>query len=782
LNDETIEFDNEPGDGAAPARSALVQQVIPVAFAVISTFFFQVIVANFTDEDGFARALFLPGDSFFEQAVPLSIMFLFFWAMCDLVLKIRTINGQLRSLAQEALNKCVDLVSHDNLDEAIRGVNRAQGNDRGGQVFQTVGTLLEHLRYAGDPQRSHEFFRHKFDLDAEKTASSYTVVRIFIWAMPILGFIGTVLGISMAVGDFAGFLSGDIDDIELVKRELANVSSGLSFAFNTTLLGLLTSLAAMMLTTYVQGKNEGLARGVEELCLRIIAVAGRDASKAFTGVGEIDNGLLLQSMQAFTAMMGKESERLRSGFDAFNARFLEVGNQIAEAYSGLGASLQEQASVSASRMQESVSQMTNALADASGAFSETTTALSRDLESFAPDLGGMRSAIVEGLDRMDRYHNHFEEVLRANTEEVVAAQEKLGTRITEGLERMDLSNTQFEEALRANAEQVFASHEKLGATLAQGIGQVDLSNKAFGEALSANTRQVVEAQEKMGERVDEVIRTNAQQVLGSQEKMTEQVEAVLRASAQQVAASQESMAEKVEQVLSASAQQVAGSQESMAGKVDEVLRFSTQQVVGSQESVAGKVEEALRASAQQVVGAQESVAGKVEEALRASAQQLMGSQQSMSGKVDEALRANAQQVVGSQDKMAERVEEVLRANAEQVVGSQESMAGKVDEVLRASAQQVVGSQEKIAEKVEQVLRSNAQQVVASQEKLGEKVEAIRPTQDLMARVSQSVEDTSAALRQVRELHEALLPVLETLSQPMELKMVPAPRRPAEDAE
>jgi len=57
------------------------------------------------------------------------------------------------------------------------------------------------------------------------------------------------------------------------------------------------------------------------------------------------------------------------------------------------------------------------------------------------------------------------------------------------------------------------------------------------------------------------------------------------------------------------------------------------------------------------------------------------------------------------------------------------------------------------------------------------VDAIRPTQDMMMQMSRSVDDTNETLRRVREVHEALLPVLETLRQPMELRMVPASRKP-----
>jgi hypothetical protein len=64
--------------------------------------------------------------------------------------------------------------------------------------------------------------------------SSYTLSNVFIWAIPILGFIGTVIGIGQAVGAFSGSLD-QAQDISLLKKSLNDVTGGLATAFDTTL-------------------------------------------------------------------------------------------------------------------------------------------------------------------------------------------------------------------------------------------------------------------------------------------------------------------------------------------------------------------------------------------------------------------------------------------------------------------------------------------------------------------------------------------------------------------
>ena len=111
------------------------------------------------------------------------------------------------------------------------------------------------------------------DLDADTAAAGYRTSKLFIWAMPILGFVGTVLGISLAVGGFSEFLTTNlnIEDVSRVTSELGNVASGLSFAFDTTLLGLLAGLVANVMSSIVQKRDERFFTRLDELGLSIVA-------------------------------------------------------------------------------------------------------------------------------------------------------------------------------------------------------------------------------------------------------------------------------------------------------------------------------------------------------------------------------------------------------------------------------------------------------------------------------------------------------------------------------
>jgi len=59
-------------------------------------------------------------------------------------------------------------------------------------------------------------------------------LQFVIWVLPMLGFIGTVLGITEAIGGLGTIVGGGGAD----ERSLGQVLGGLRFAFDTTLLGL----------------------------------------------------------------------------------------------------------------------------------------------------------------------------------------------------------------------------------------------------------------------------------------------------------------------------------------------------------------------------------------------------------------------------------------------------------------------------------------------------------------------------------------------------------------
>jgi biopolymer transport protein ExbB/TolQ len=94
--------------------------------------------------------------------------------------------------------------------------------------------------------------------------SSFTLPRILTWCIPILGFLGTVIGIGSSVGQFDGLL-GDVQDIDNLRRGLTQVTAGLGTAFDTTLLALSISLIVALPLAMVERQELQLLSLIDQI-------------------------------------------------------------------------------------------------------------------------------------------------------------------------------------------------------------------------------------------------------------------------------------------------------------------------------------------------------------------------------------------------------------------------------------------------------------------------------------------------------------------------------------
>jgi len=100
---------------------------------------------------------------------------------------------------------------------------------------------------------SLELYLHEIDL-------RYTLIRYVIWAIPALGFLGTVLGIALAL-DYAG--NADMQDPQF----LHNLTERLAVAFNTTLVALCMSTVLVLVQHIVQAREERALNESGQYCL-----------------------------------------------------------------------------------------------------------------------------------------------------------------------------------------------------------------------------------------------------------------------------------------------------------------------------------------------------------------------------------------------------------------------------------------------------------------------------------------------------------------------------------
>jgi len=120
--------------------------------------------------------------------------------------------------------------------------------------------------------------------------TSFNLIRGLVWAIPILGFIGTVSGLSIAIGGFGRVLSQTEDPTKLIGA-LQGVTGGLATAFETTLLALMAALLVQMAMTFQKKQEEEFLDECTEYCQRevlsrITHSETRDETAAVAIVGQ----------------------------------------------------------------------------------------------------------------------------------------------------------------------------------------------------------------------------------------------------------------------------------------------------------------------------------------------------------------------------------------------------------------------------------------------------------------------------------------------------------------
>lgn len=116
--------------------------------------------------------------------------------------------------------------------------------------------------HSGDRQSTTELALDDSSFYQSSSESSYSFPRILMWAIPLMGFLGTVWGISQAVGGFSGVLQ-QAQDIEKIKEGITSVTVGLAVAFDTTLLSLILSILLMIPLVLVERSELHLLLGID---------------------------------------------------------------------------------------------------------------------------------------------------------------------------------------------------------------------------------------------------------------------------------------------------------------------------------------------------------------------------------------------------------------------------------------------------------------------------------------------------------------------------------------
>lgn len=135
---------------------------------------------------------------------------------------------------------------------------------------------LERYHLTGSVQETTETIMGRLEIAAEQQESELSMLRYLAWAIPSIGFIGTVRGIGVALMRADEALTGD----------LSGVTGALGVAFNSTLVALFISILLMLLIHWLQSGQESLILRLQTICREQFLDKLMDCPEAPTPVTE----------------------------------------------------------------------------------------------------------------------------------------------------------------------------------------------------------------------------------------------------------------------------------------------------------------------------------------------------------------------------------------------------------------------------------------------------------------------------------------------------------------
>ncbi len=189
------------------------------------------------------RLLFLPMTGGAEWFIRLAILLLFALGLGEIARMARRVRAE--------------HVSHGVFSDLWQQVRTGQRKPtpyslRDPMALRRLNHMVECTRPErdGEPDdlsKLHDAVPAAAALDATIMANRYTPLSVYAWVLPVLGFMGTALGMADAIGAFKGAISSSANDVQALVNTLGDkVIPGLASAFHLTILALGASLVVYL--------------------------------------------------------------------------------------------------------------------------------------------------------------------------------------------------------------------------------------------------------------------------------------------------------------------------------------------------------------------------------------------------------------------------------------------------------------------------------------------------------------------------------------------------------
>lgn len=347
------------------------------------------------------------GQLFWDRGwVPFATTFLMFWSMSMLILKWLNLKQQKNAMLLDVLpTELSEEITVNSLDGFVEHIRQLPTSASESFLINRVLRGIEHFRVRKSAAETVTMMESQSAIDANNVAGSYTLLKAFIWALPILGFIGTVIGVSAAVASLASSLDS-ATDMTAMKGALNSVFSGLGTAFDTTLLALIMSMFVKVPTSALQKSEDDLITAVDEYCNENLLRRLNDGREGGAERGAGGGGSVNVFREAVEAAMGTHHAELEQWLEKLDAIGGKLTTQVSDGWDKLNVRIQKQQAQHVALLQkQQVDQQTQLqaqleqMAGAAGEIQAALSTVAQEASTMQSQVNGSFSKAQETLQQ-----------------------------------------------------------------------------------------------------------------------------------------------------------------------------------------------------------------------------------------------------------------------------------------------------------------------------------------------------------------------------------------------
>ena len=164
---------------------------------------------------------------------------LFSVGLAALVVKMFDIAAQRAGLRSSPLGPRPESPqSVEESEELLAMLDELPGRRQGEYYIARLRAALQHVWRHDSAEDLDDELKYLADVDAGRLHAGYGLFRVVVWAIPILGFLGTVIGITQALNAV---------DLQAPDKSMIQVLNGLGLKFDTTALALAFAMILMLI-------------------------------------------------------------------------------------------------------------------------------------------------------------------------------------------------------------------------------------------------------------------------------------------------------------------------------------------------------------------------------------------------------------------------------------------------------------------------------------------------------------------------------------------------------